>query len=855
MFNRITDALKPPTFEDADKTHDASLLHIILLHLIGLSVVGFIASALILSDRTLIWLLPLLMAVVAIGLLFVARRGNLQLTSILLASTLLIALTASVFLQGTVRGYHLAGYTLVLLIAALLAPQRTTIFFGSVIAAVLLGQFVSESTDFFTRMPPPESILEVLTLLILLTLIILVLRISVERLSSSLRRTHASEKRYRALVEMFPDVIAVHSNGRILYLNPAGLSLLGIENAEEVIGRSVMDFIHPDYRELVQNRMKESSSQQVPVALIEQKFLLPDGREIDVEVISIAIEYQGQPAIQSIIRDISERKRTEAELERYRSGLEKLVQERTRQLQERNDLLQQEIASRQQAERALLEKRTHLQSVAEVAPMVLWALDRDGIFILSEGRGLKELGLKTGEVLGLSVYDLYRDYPLILAGVRRTLAGEEVDAIYEVGNAVFDTRLVPLRDENGNVNGLVGASLSIGERVRAEKAQKEIEERFKVAFQTSPDSVNINRLSDGMYLDINQGFTDLTGYTADDVLGKTSLDIDIWAKPEDRQKLVEGLRASGEVRDLEAPFRLKDGTVRTGMMSAKIIQIGDELCILSVTRDIHDRKQAEDELRRYRDHLEELVEERTNELEAANAELMRLGRVKDEFVSNVSHELRTPVTSMNLYHKLILNRPEKQDDYMVKLKREIDRLSVLIEDLLRLSRLDQGRVEVSRDEFDLNQLVSQYVEDRALLADERGLTLSFEPGSNALRVQADSGLISQAASILLTNALTYTPTGGKIVFKTGIREENHARWAGFSVEDDGPGIDQSEQEHLFKRFYRGKAATESGIQGTGLGLAIVKEIVDLHRGMIEVNSAGISGEGSRFTVWLPMDGY
>lgn len=853
-MSRITNPLQSPRFEDADKTHDAFLLHTILLHLIGLSVAGFIAAVVILPERTPVWLIPLLMAIVTTGLLFVVRRGNTQLASVVLATALVIALTVSVYLQGTVRGYHLAGYTLILLITALLGSPRATLFFGSVIAAVLLGQFVGESTELFTRLPPPEAFLEIATLLVLLALIIVVLRVSVERLSNSLRRANTSEKRYRSLVEMSPDVIAVHSNQRLVYLNPAGLSLLGIENPEEILGRSVMDFVHPDYRELAQNRIRQSAGQQTPVDLIEQKFLLPDGRTLDVEVTSIAIEYQGQPAIQSVIRDISERKRTEAELETYRSGLEDLVQARTRELRERYDQLQQEIANRQQAERALRTKVTHLQSVAEVAPIVLWALDREGTFVLSEGRGLEKLGLRTGEVLGQSVFDVYRDFPSILADVRRTLTGEEVDAIYEIGDAVFDSRMIPLRDENGNVNGLVGASLSIGERVRAERAQQEIEERFKVAFHTSPDSVNINRLSDGMYLDINQGFTELTGYTADDVLGRTSLEIDIWADPTDRERLVEGLRASGEVRDLEAPFKLKDGSVRIGLMSARIIRVGDELCILSVTRDIHDRKLAEIELRQYREHLEELVEERTNELAAANRELVRLSRVKDEFVSNVSHELRTPVTSMNLYHRLIAKKPEQQDKYMVKLKREIDRLSILIEDLLRLSRLDQGRVEIRRQSIDLNELVSQYVEDRRLLASERGLSLVFHPGPESLLVSADQGLLSQTASILLTNALTYTPRGGTIVLRTCTREENHASWAGFSVEDDGPGISPRDREHLFKRFFRGAAATESGIQGTGLGLAIVKEIVELHQGTIEVESSGISGEGSVFRVWLPLDG-
>jgi PAS domain S-box-containing protein len=129
-------------------------------------------------------------------------------------------------------------------------------------------------------------------------------------------------------------------------------------------------------------------------------------------------------------------------------------------------------------------------------------------------------------------------------------------------------------------------------RNSALKKLRESEERFHSAFQTSPDSVNINRLSDGLYVNINEGFSKLTGYSQEDVAGKTSLEINIWENPADRALLVEELMGKGFVENLEATFRLKDGTTRTGLMSARVFHIQGVPHILSVTRDMTELKEA-----------------------------------------------------------------------------------------------------------------------------------------------------------------------------------------------------------------------------------------------------------------------
>jgi two-component system phosphate regulon sensor histidine kinase PhoR len=231
--------------------------------------------------------------------------------------------------------------------------------------------------------------------------------------------------------------------------------------------------------------------------------------------------------------------------------------------------------------------------------------------------------------------------------------------------------------------------------------------------------------------------------------------------------------------------------------------------------------------------------------------LKEVERMKDAFVANVSHELRTPITNLKLHFYLLQKAPPgKRHEYLATLKRETDRLHLIIEDVLHLSRLDQKRVKLSLTTMDLNLLAEQYVADRTPLANSRGLSLTLNKHPDLLLAKADEGLLGQVLSVLLTNALNYTPEGGSIVVSTGLERRDGKLWAGFSVADTGPGVPPDEQGNLFQRFFRGKAGRESGAPGTGLGLAIAKEIVDLHGGRIEAVSEGVPGKGTTFATWL-----
>jgi PAS domain S-box-containing protein len=273
-----------------------------------------------------------------------------------------------------------------------------------------------------------------------------------------------------------------------------------------------------------------------------------------------------------------------------------------------------------------------------------------------------------------------------------------------------------------------------------------------------------------------------------------------------------------------------------------------------VLHDIAERKQAERALKEYSERLEEMVAERTTELQTALQKAQLADHLKSEFIANVNHELRTPLTNLILYYQMLNAHPaEKTKERLGVIGRELQRLRALIENLLNLSRLDLGQATFNPRPRDLNQLIQNLVDDRRVLAEERNLTLKEELDPSLPAVWLDEAMIVQAVSNLLTNALNYTPKGGQVYMRTKIMDGQPDKpRVVFSIQDTGPGINEADLPHLFERFYRGKAGHETGTPGTGLGLVIVKQVVEKHHGRIEVENTA-DGHGAVFTVWLPVE--
>jgi len=256
-----------------------------------------------------------------------------------------------------------------------------------------------------------------------------------------------------------------------------------------------------------------------------------------------------------------------------------------------------------------------------------------------------------------------------------------------------------------------------------------------------------------------------------------------------------------------------------------------------------------EEVRRNVDLLGERVRERTRQLEQALDQARMADRSKAQFVAEISHELRTPMTNIGLYLDLLeMGRDDRRSEYMSILRHETERLGVLIEQLLAISEYDRDTVELHIAAVDLNSLIRMLIGDRARMIENRGLTLIVEPEEDLPKVPADPRLIMQVLTNLLTNATSYTPSGGTITLRTAYRKADAQSWAVVSIADTGPGIPEDERPHVFDRFYRGIVGRASGIPGTGLGLAICKEILERHQGHIQLSSEG--GKGTIVSVWL-----
>lgn len=337
--------------------------------------------------------------------------------------------------------------------------------------------------------------------------------------------------------------------------------------------------------------------------------------------------------------------------------------------------------------------------------------------------------------------------------------------------------------------------------------------------------------------------------------GQVFIETDLISKPPTtpfRQQLqTQGIRSY-----ISVPMLVQNsliGSLNAGRDVQRIFETDEVRVVQEVANQLAiaiQQAQLLDQTQRHASELEQRIAARTADLTRANERLRELDQAKDTFVSNVSHELRTPISNLKLRHHLLKAHPESATQHLAVLIRETNRLESMIEGLLLLSRLDQDRVTFDLEIVDLSQIVAEYCEDRASLAESRHLTLTANVMPALPPVRADRRLIDQVLSILITNALAYTPAGGQVIVSTHCYPDGCVR-AGFSVRDTGPGISYEEQARLFTRFSRGETGHKSGVEGTGLGLAIAKEIVSRHEGEITVESEGIPGKGTTFWVWLP----
>jgi signal transduction histidine kinase len=236
---------------------------------------------------------------------------------------------------------------------------------------------------------------------------------------------------------------------------------------------------------------------------------------------------------------------------------------------------------------------------------------------------------------------------------------------------------------------------------------------------------------------------------------------------------------------------------------------------------------------------------------------VEVDRLKSEFVATVSHELRTPMTSIRGYVDVLLMGAagavnENQIHFLNIVKNNTERLNILVNDLLDVSRIESGRVTLSPQALDLREIAEDVIGDvlRRSQEENKPMALSLDAPQKLPHVFGDIERVRQILGNLVDNAYHYTPENGTITVR--IHTPNGGREVQVDVDDNGVGIPLEDQNRVFERFYRGEHPLVLATPGTGLGLSIVKEIVEMHKGRIWMKSSGVPGDGSTFSFTLPL---
>jgi two-component system cell cycle sensor histidine kinase/response regulator CckA len=388
----------------------------------------------------------------------------------------------------------------------------------------------------------------------------------------------------------------------------------------------------------------------------------------------------------------------------------------------------------------------------------------------------------------------------------------------------------PIKNEAGEMTGVVLVFRDQTEEREYQRRIAESETKYKTAFKTSPDAINISR-PDGRFVDINDGFTQLTGFARGDVIGKSSLEMDLWAIPEDREKLIRELKENGYVDNLESAFRCKDGSLKSVLLSARFTDINNEPHILSIARDITKYLHMENQLRQAQ-------------------KMETIGKL----AGGIAHDFNNLLMVILGYVELVLNDLDgahRHHELLTEVKKAGCRARDITRQLLIFSRkqiLQPVVLNLNDSVINLEKMLSP------LIGEDIEVITAF--AGDLGHVQADPGQVEQVLMNLVVNARDAMTQGGKLTIETAnaALDEGYARhhvgvgpgqYVMLAVTDTGCGMDKEIMDRIFDPFFTTK---EFG-KGTGLGLSTVYGIVNQSGGHIACHSE--PGQGTTFRIYLP----
>jgi PAS domain S-box-containing protein len=662
------------------------------------------------------------------------------------------------------------------------------------------------------------------------------------------QRLKLSEEKYRHLFDKSPFVVwLLDLNGNLIDCNDTTNKLLSQYTKQDLIGKNYIDilslFERPEYFIPFFKTKFDSFINDEQLKPVEFNIFRGDGKKLWLTIQSSKIKLGNETLINVIIQDITEKKeadlkllKSEEELRILNKKLEQLVFERTKELRESEE---------------------KFRTIAEQSSLGI-AILQNG-FIVYTNKALSEItGWLNEKILRWSQNKFVSkihpdDLSFVLEQLRRKLKGDR-DLLSHYSCRIL-TKLkkykwIDLHSKaityKGEIADLI-TFIDITDKKEAEQKLLESEEKFRHLYQNSPYGIALLDV-DGIIIDINSTISFLFGYTREDLVGISYLNL-LGVYPEETKSAIRTIdqlmTRDNKKEDIFKPkitqILKKDGSKAWIESEISIINVGEDKLIQANIQDITEKKIAEEKLR----ESEKLMRQQ-------NIELKKLDRLKTDFISIAAHELKTPLISIGGYIDLILLREkglsQEIEEDLGRALSNVHRLEEYINKLLDIMKIDAKKMQlVKQDEFIYNIIRNSLLELEFQIH-QKEIKLAVNIPEN-LKLKIDSFRMGQVFSNILSNAVKYTPEQG-IIEISSIEEDNFYI---FKIKDNGKGLTIEEKQRLFGKFITvGQSADNFSTfdKGSGLGLYIAKGIIEVHGGNIWVQSDGI-GKGAEFSFTIP----
>lgn len=611
----------------------------------------------------------------------------------------------------------------------------------------------------------------------------------------AIQKLKESENELRSLIDTVPAIIWITSeSGKNSYLNKKWYEFTG-QTHEEAHDFGWLDAIHPEDIKRVENEFFKSNSERT---VYHASFRLRN-RNGDYRWVldsgspkyNSAGEYEGMVGI---VIDINEEKIKEQLIREKQHRIKSIIEEA-------------DVAT------ALYTGREMRIEMANDAMIELWGKDHSVI-----GTTLHEA---LPELEGQPFHELLQE----VYTTGNTYWGKEDPVDLVINNKLqtgyFNFTYKALRDENGEIYGILNMAVDVSEMVESKKLLKDSEERYRQMADLMPEKVS-NIDSEGKVIYFNQGWLEYTGLSKEEFEEQGLISFIHPSEKNEFEKTWKHSLETGNDFEMELRYLNKKGKYKWHLNRAEAITDTHgniELWICTAT-----------------------------EIQKIKAEEKR----KEDFLKLVSHELKTPVTSIKGYVQLLLSLLKREKKVpldsipfqtsLERIDQQVVRLTRLISEMLDLSRIEKNKLVLKKENFSLNTLIAETIQDINYTNTQYNIKFTEEYACN---IYADKDRIGQVLINLVTNAIKYSPENQEIEVKI---EKGGKNKVAVSVIDSGIGIDKENQKKIFKRFYRIDFKNEDTYSGFGIGLYLANEIMRRHNGKISVDSE--KGKGSVFTFSL-----